>query len=86
MDILILTDYKGFFGSKQKSKIYRGGFDLTKIKQYFKESGFNVEIIRFVELNFRYNEILGKKPIVLYQSSEDKNGFYKGFIEDIIYE
>lgn len=85
-NLIILTDYKGFFGSKQKSKIYRGGFDLSKLEQLFKESGFKVTIMQFVELNFRYAEVIKQNPVVLYQSSEDKNDFYKSFVEDIIYD
>jgi len=82
-NIIILTDYKGFFGSKQKSRIYRGGMDLEKIFNYFNDYGYTVKIMNFCNIN--YEEIVKEKPIILYTSSEDKEGFYKSFIEDIIY-
>ena len=32
-----------------------------------------------------FPEILEERPILLFTSSEDKNNFYKSFIEDVIY-
>ena len=84
--IIIITDYKGFFSSKQFSKIYRGGLDLSLLKKYFYESGYKVEIINYAQLQFKSYQIKKEKPFILYQSSEDKNSFYKSFIEDVIYD
>lgn len=81
--ILILTDYKGFFGSKQEGPIYRGGMDLSRLITLFINSGFRVKVLRFSEINT--NELLLEKPVILYTSSEDYQGFYKSYIEDIIY-
>ena len=39
-NILILKDYKGFFGSKQKNSIYRGGMNIPLILELFHESGY----------------------------------------------
>jgi glutathione synthase/RimK-type ligase-like ATP-grasp enzyme len=83
LDILILTDYKGIFGSKQFSPTYRGGMDINLIVELFGERGYNVEIKNIFKIET--NELSEKRPIVLYTSSEDKNGLYKSYIEDIIF-
>jgi len=80
--ILILTDYKGFFGSKQKSPIYRGGMDLTRIITIFQQYGYQTVIKKFSEIDIQ--EIIRTKPIILYTSSEDESDRYKSYIEDII--
>ncbi len=81
-NVIVLTDYKGFFESKQKSKIYNGGFDLQKLKSLFESKGFNFRTCRFTEVNFRDEDYSG--VYVLYTSSEDRDHFYKDFIEDIL--
>jgi glutathione synthase/RimK-type ligase-like ATP-grasp enzyme len=81
--ILLLTDYKGFFGSKQKTKIYRAGMDVPKLIDLFKEKGYHAEAIRIADLDMK--DVIINNPIIIYTSSEDKNGFYKSFIEDVIY-
>lgn len=81
-NILLLTDYKGFFGSKQKSKIYNGGFDLEKLRSLFENSGFAFNIARFTDIDFRNTNF--NNTYVLYTSSEDRDLFYKDFIEDIL--
>lgn len=81
--IVILVDYKGFFGSKQKSPIYRGGMDLNLLLKLFNEKGFDVEILHFTQINLF--KVKQENPFVIYTSSEDFGGFYKSFIEDIIF-
>lgn len=81
--ILILTDYKGFFGSKQKSRIYRGGMDIPRMIELFSQHGYEAKTVPFFKINL--NEIRKSKPIVLYTSSEDFGGHYKSYIEDIVY-
>lgn len=80
--LLLLTDYKGFFGSKQKSPIYRGGMDLPKLTGYFSQLGYDVSVRKFTDLDI--SKIIHEKPVVLYTSSEDESDRYKSFIEDII--
>jgi len=82
-NILILTDYKGFFGSKQRSSIYRGGMDILKLIDLLSQYGFNVETINFN--NLRIEEIVKKSPVVLYTSSEDMGELYKSYIEDVVF-
>lgn len=82
-NIYILCDYKGFFESKQKSQIYRGGMDVEKIISYFKGEGFAVKKIQFSDLN---NEVsFPNDAIFLYTSSEDNDGQYKSLIEDLVF-
>jgi glutathione synthase/RimK-type ligase-like ATP-grasp enzyme len=82
--IILLTDYKGFFSSKQKAQFYRGGLNLGKVASYFSAQGIAVEVVPFHELNTV--SINKDETILLYTSSEDKFGFYKSYIEDIIFD
>jgi glutathione synthase/RimK-type ligase-like ATP-grasp enzyme len=81
--ILILTDYKGFFGSKQKSKLYRGGFDLDKLVSRFATYSLYVTVSSFTDI--QEDSINKDETLILYTSSEDNNSLYKSFIEDVIY-
>lgn len=81
--IVILTDYKGFFGSKQKAKLYRGGLDLDKLVAHFSTYGYRVRISSFT--GFEVQSIDKERALILYTSSEDDHGFYKSFIEDIVF-
>lgn len=81
-NILLLTDYKGFFGSKQISSLYRGGMNISRLIDLFQGYGYSVHVLNFCQINI--NELLISRPIVLYTSSEDKSGLYKSFIEDVI--
>jgi len=80
--ILLLTDYKEFYGSKQKTPVYRGGMDLTKLISIFYNFGFQAKAQQLS--NIDYNIIKVERPIILYTSSEDQDSLYKSFIEDII--
>jgi glutathione synthase/RimK-type ligase-like ATP-grasp enzyme len=81
--IILLTDYKGFFSSKQKAQYYRGGLDLGKVASYFSAAGISVEVVPLHELNTE--SIKRDETILLYTSSEDKFGFYKSYIEDVVF-
>lgn len=82
--IIILTDYKGFFSSKQKSNYYRGGLDIEKIALYLSTQGMSVNVVPLHELNI--SSVKKDETMLLYTSSEDKLGFYKSYIEDLIYD
>lgn len=82
--ILFLTDYKGFFSSKQMSNIYRGGMDLLKLSEIFNKYGYAVKIVNICKF---ISEISNYEPsFVLYTSSEDNCEHYKSFIEDVIFD
>lgn len=82
-NILLLTDYKGFFGSKQKTIIYNGGMNISKLESLFSKAGFGFQVMHVNQVII--SELIQNKPTILYTSSEDKNSLYKSFIEDVIY-
>lgn len=84
MKIIILYDYKGFFGSKQYSPLYRGGMDLNKIVSFFMANGTDARIVSFSE--FHPDSLGTDQPFVLYTSSEDHDARYKSYVEDIIFD
>lgn len=68
--------------SISSTKEVAGSMDIAKIKMLFEKQGYSVEIEKFSDVNFKsekYNNFF-----VLYQSSEDPNLRYKGYIEDIL--
>lgn len=80
--LLILTDEQSEF---LVSKADPGGYtsmDVGKIADYFTSHGFSAKVSRFSELDFRedYSDIY-----IVYQSSETPGGFYKRYIESIVY-
>jgi glutathione synthase/RimK-type ligase-like ATP-grasp enzyme len=80
--IYLLTDYKGYFGSKQKASPFKSGMDKDLLKKYFHKYGYIVKYLSFSEIDFR--EMDFKNKYVLYTSSEDPGYHYKDYIEDII--
>jgi len=80
--IFILTDYKGYFGSKWDSEPYRSGFDKDLLKKYFAKNGVNAIFLNFSDIN---NPQELENKYVLYTSSEIIGYKYKSYIEDIIY-
>jgi len=88
-EIVLLTDYQNRFGSKHYSEIEKadiglpgGGMDLKKLAEEFLKYSITVKYLTFIDIDL-LKEWKGK--IVLYTSSEDKNGLYKSYIEDIIF-
>ncbi len=82
-EIFLLTDYKGFFGSKWKASPYRSGYDQQLLSNYFKKYEFSARFMRLADVNFKSQDWNGK--VVLYTSSEEIDYNYKQYIEDIIY-
>lgn len=81
--IVLLTDYKGFFGSKQKTKIYRGGMDLEKIIDLFSKNNYHSDVISFKD--FDSSIVDRDNTLILYTSNEDIDNSYKSYIEDIVF-
>jgi len=81
-EIFIITDYKGRFGSKHKEKSFRSGFDLALLSEYFSACEIKTSYLKFADVDFRND---WKKKVVIYSSAEDCKGYYKSFIEDVIY-
>ncbi|MFC2113431.1 hypothetical protein ACFLTA_09210 [Bacteroidota bacterium] len=82
-NIYLITDYKGQFGSKQRSRPYMGGFDKDLLAERFAELGYKVEYLQFADVEWNTDRFVGQ--LVNYTSSEDKGLYYKSFIEDIIF-
>ena len=80
--IILLTDYKDYFGSKWDAIPYNSGFDKELITKYFAANNYKVELIPLSKAKEIDNVI---DIPVLYTSSEDIGYHYKDFIEDIIY-
>lgn len=78
-DILILIDDRGMFYSTSREKV--GSMNVSKLKLEFEKFDYSVEVKKFYEIDFN-NSYKGK--IVLYQSTEDPDLRYKGYIEDIL--
>jgi glutathione synthase/RimK-type ligase-like ATP-grasp enzyme len=78
-NIIILTDYKGHFGSKHFDIPYRSGMDKSLLKAAFLKYNFEVKYIALSEV--KIND-LDKDDCILYTSSEDIGYSYKDYIED----
>jgi glutathione synthase/RimK-type ligase-like ATP-grasp enzyme len=82
IEIIILTDYKGRFGSKSNDIPYRSGFNKKKIAEEFYKNNFKVTYISFHDIVWDKAKWMNK--YVIYTSSEEKGLEYKSFIEDVI--
>jgi glutathione synthase/RimK-type ligase-like ATP-grasp enzyme len=80
--IYILTDYKSRFETKYTSIPYRSGQNKDLLKKAFEGKGIQVNFINFPEISFRDNL---KNKYFLYCGSEDQSGFYKSYIEDVVF-
>ena len=80
--IYLILNYKGAFGNKYKADPYHSGMNKDQLEKYFNAHEYEPIFISPASIDFRdsmYNDAL-----VLYTSTEDPNGYYKDFIEDII--
>ena len=79
--LVLLIDYKSHFGSKYVAEPYRSGMSLSRLAELFRDSGYELELLGFpdVELGRDWKDI----PVV-YTSSEDHDGHYKSYIEDVV--
>lgn len=80
--ILLLTDYKGFFGSKRDDVPYRSGMDIEFIRDLFNKQGYEVILQNFSEVNFRDPSYRGMP--CLYTCTEEPGLKYKSFVEDVV--
>jgi glutathione synthase/RimK-type ligase-like ATP-grasp enzyme len=80
--LIILTDEDSeFFVSKADFKNFTS-MDVDKIINYFIAKNFNVSVFKFSELDLSQDY---RGVYTLYQTSEAAGGFYKRYIEDLIY-
>ncbi len=80
--LIILTDEDAeLFVSKADFKNFTS-MDVDKIKSYFVAKNFNVSVFKFSELDLSQDY---DKVYIIYQTSEATGGFYKRYIEDLVY-
>ena len=80
MRLLILTDYRNQFYSSTKER--GGSMNISSLRESFTKFGTEVMVKKFSEIDFANENFEG--VFVLYQSSEDPDLRYKGYIEDVI--
>lgn len=78
--VLLLVDYRGRLNISTRHK--DAGMDLVLLGECFRDLGYDLEARDYASLNLR-NESFKGQP-VLYQSSEDRDLHYKGYIEDVL--
>lgn len=78
--IIALCDYKGRFGSKYYSQIYRQGMDKSILDRCFQIAGYSME---YEHINDAQSLKVENTPVI-YSSQEDADYRYKSFIEDMI--
>lgn len=80
--IFILTDYRGYFLSKNKTTPLGSGMSHKLLIKYFYHNGFDVEFITLAEAANNLERF--RNHIVVYTSSEDQGGYYKSFVNDVL--
>jgi len=80
--LVALTDYLNRFGSKWIASPYRSGMDKGILKESFSHFGYECEFRSYSNIDFRVDNY-NLFPVV-YSSSEDVDGYYRDYIEDIL--
>jgi glutathione synthase/RimK-type ligase-like ATP-grasp enzyme len=79
-DIYILIDYRSQFYFSTR---HRGAsFNLNILSEHFLKAGLKPIVKEFREIDFQRDNFKGE--LIVYQSSEDPQLFYKDYIEDIL--
>jgi len=78
--LFILLDYRDTFYSSTRE--VAGSMEVPQIKSLFERKGYDVEVERFSDIDFRSDKYT--ESFVLYQSAEDPDLRYKDYIEDIL--
>ena len=79
-ELMLIVDYRNFFYMSVRHK--DASMDLELINRYFSNDGWNLIIKRYPDIDFRNENYQGR--LILYQSSEDRDLFYKSYIEDVL--
>jgi len=78
--ITLLVDYRGQLNmSTRRLNI---GMDLVLLRRCFDDLGYELDVRDFASLDLRSEDFADKA--VVYQSSEDRDLLYKGYIEDVL--
>ena len=82
MKIYLISDYQGRFGTKFTGVPYRSGMDKKLLKNRFLAHGIEAVFVKASEVSELEGQI--KDQVFLYTSSEDRGGYYKSYIEDVV--
>ena len=82
-ELIFIVDFNNRFSSKWAAKPYRSGMDKALLKSEFEKLGIDIQFMPYYDIDFRDKSFFENK-VFLYTSSEDKNLYYKSYIEDII--
>lgn len=82
-EIVLLLDYNQRFSYKWAAVPYKSGMDKPLLKKEFEKYNCSILFINYTDIDFR-NRSFFENKVFLYTSSEDKNLFYKSYIEDIV--
>lgn len=82
-EIIFLVDYNKRFNTKWSAIPYKSGMNKNLLKKEFKKLNTPIKYMAYSDIDFRNRSFFNNK-IFLYASAEDKNLFYKSFVEDII--
>lgn len=78
--ITLLLDYRGQLNmSTRRLNI---GMDLVLLRRFFDDLGYELVVRDFASLDLRNEDFAGHQ--IIYQSSEDQDLLYKGYIEDVL--
>ena len=77
---VMLVDYRNFFYMSVRHK--DASMDIEALRDYFNDEGWELNIKKYPEIDFRNENY--QDQIILYQSSEDRDLFYKSYIEDVL--
>ena len=80
--IYLITDYQGRFGTKFTGAPYRSGMDKELLKDRFLIYGIEAVFVKASEVSDLPGPI--KDQVFLYTSSEDRGGYYKSYLEDVV--
>ena len=80
--INIILDYRDTFYHSSKHPFKDGSMNLHRLIEEFKSFSWEIDVIHYPEIDIRNRNY--KDCFILYQSSEDKKGFYRNYIEDIL--
>lgn len=78
--INVIVDYRGKFFPA--TKYWDASLDLAKLTAYFAQSGLRTRFWTYFDASNNLRALSGE--VVMYQSSEDRGGWYKSYIEDVL--
>ncbi len=79
--VFLITDYKGYFGSKYNSTPYRGGMDQKLLAGFLAEKGYDPSFVKPLREDLESHDL--NSGIILFGSYQDPGLHYKRFMEDL---